>query len=73
MPVRGDGRFPVSLTDCHFHLVKVVSCSKEKQMDHESTVLNSINAKFLLLSGTKTNASVWMTPLSTSFLTLFLL
>jgi len=43
MPVRGDGRFPVSLTDCHFHLVKVVSCSKEKKNYHESTVLNSIN------------------------------
>ena len=37
IPVRGEGRVPVSLTDCHFHFLPVSSCSIHKNMYNQLT------------------------------------
>lgn len=71
IPVRGDGRVPLNFTDCHFHFVPVVSCSAIKNYVLDECFTMCYVTK--LLSGASTKASVWMIPLSISFLILFLL
>lgn len=58
IPVRGEGLVPVSLIDCHFHFVPLVSCSMYNTTRKFKFTIRKMTERVYVLSGNKRNASL---------------